>query len=184
MPSEKEKMLAGELYDPADAEIQADQAATKVWLGRYNASATASREERRRLLAERLTHAGDGAVIRPPFYCDYGYNISLGAGAFLNFNCVILDVCAVVIGDKTQIGPGVQLIAADHPRDEAMRDAGVEFAKAVRIGRNVWIGAGAIVLPGVSIGDGAIVGAGAIVTRDVPAGATAVGNPARVVAKS
>ena len=184
MASEKEKMLAGELYDPADADIQADQAATKAWLARYNASGTASSAERRRLLAERLGAVGEGAVIRPPFYCDYGYNIGLGAGSFLNFNCIILDVCAVVIGEKTQIGPGVQLIAADHPREEAMRDAGLEFARPVRIGRNVWIGAGAIVLPGITVGEGAIVGAGAIVTRDVPAGATAVGNPARVMGKS
>lgn len=183
MASEKEKMLAGELYDPADPDIQADQAATKAWLARYNASGTASRAERRRLLAERFAAVGEGAVIRPPFYCDYGYNISLGTGSFLNFNCIVLDVCAVVIGEKTQIGPGVQLIAADHPREEAMRDAGLEFARPVRIGRNVWIGAAAIVLPGITIGDGAIIGAGSIVTRDVPAGATAVGNPARVVAK-
>lgn len=180
MSSEKEKMLAGALYDPADAEIQADQAATEAWLVRFNASSAASRSERRQLLAERFAAVGEGAVIRPPFYCDYGYNISLGAGCFLNFNCVVLDVCEIVIGEKTQIGPAVQLIAADHPREEAMRDAGLEFAKPVRIGRNVWIGAGAIVLPGVTIGDGAIIGAGSIVTRGVPPGATAAGNPARV----
>ncbi len=180
MTSQKEKMLAGALYDPADPEIQSDQEATKAWLVRYNASLAAAPAERRRLLAERFAAVGDGAVIRPPFYCDYGYNISLGAGSFLNFNCVILDVCEVVIGEKTQIGPGVQLIAADHPREEELRDAGLEFAKPVRIGRNVWIGAGSIVLPGVTIGDGAIIGAGSIVTRDVPAGATAFGNPARI----
>lgn len=180
MPTEKEKMLAGALYDPADPEIQADQAATREWLVRYNASLGAPLAERWRLLAERFAAVGEGAVVRPPFYCDYGYNISIGAGAFLNFNCVVLDVCEVVIGEKTQIGPAVQLIAADHPRDEATRDAGLEFAKPVRIGRNVWIGAGAIVLPGVGIGDGAIIGAGSIVTRDVPAGAIAVGSPARI----
>ncbi len=180
MPTEKEKMLAGDVYDPADPEIQADQAAAREWLVRYNASLGASRAERRRLLVERFAAVGEGAVVRPPFYCDYGYNISIGTGAFLNFNCVVLDVCEVVIGEKTQIGPAVQLMAADHPRDEATRDAGLEFAKPVRIGRNVWIGAGAIVLPGVSIGDGAIIGAGSIVTRDVPAGATAVGHPARI----
>ena len=179
MASEKQKMLAGDLYDPADPEIQADQAATRAWLARYNANPAASRAKRRLLLAERFAAVGEGAVVRPPFFCDYGYNISLGAGCFLNFNCVILDVCAVVIGEKTQIGPAVQLVAADHPREEHLRDAGVEFARPIRIGRNVWIGAGTVVLPGVSIGDGAIIGAGSIVTRDVPAGATAFGNPAR-----
>lgn len=181
MASEKEKMLAGALYDPGDPEIQADQAATKAWLVRYNASLAAPPAERRRLLVERFAAVGEGAVIRPPFHCDYGYNISLGAGAFLNFNCVILDVCEVVIGDKTQIGPGVQLVAADHPREEALRDAGLEFAKPIRIGRNAWIGSAAIVLPGVTIGEGAVIGAGSIVTRDVPAGATVAGNPARIL---
>jgi maltose O-acetyltransferase len=173
-------MLAGALYNPADAEIQADQAATKAWLARYNTSLAAPPVERLRLLAERFAAVGEGAVVRPPFHCDYGYNISLGAHAFLNFNCVILDVCAVVIGVKTQIGPGVQLLAADHPRDAASRDAGLEFGRPVRIGRNVWIGAAAIILPGVTIGDGAIIGAGSVVTRDVPPGATAFGNPARL----
>ena len=98
---------------------------------------------------------------------------------FLNFNCVILDVVEVTIGDLTQNGPGVQILAADHPRDPALRASGLEFGR-VRIGRNVWIGGGAIILPGVSIGDDALIGAGSVVTRDVAAGATALGNPARV----
>src|SRR5499427_976704 len=136
--------------------------------------------DRRALLMERLGTVGAGAVIRPPFHCDYGFNIRLGAGAFLNFNCVILDVVEVMIGDGVQIGPGVQILTADHPRDPDLRASGLEFGRPVRIGRNVWIGASAIILPGVSIGDDAVVGAGSVVTRDVPAGATAVGNPARV----
>jgi maltose O-acetyltransferase len=123
---------------------------------------------------------GEGATIRPPFHCDYGFNISLGAGAFLNFNCVILDVVAVTIGAKTQIGPGVQILTADHPRDPAERARGVEFGRPISIGANVWIGGGAIILPGVNVGDDALVGAGAVVTRDVPPGATVVGNPAKV----
>src|SRR5215210_3400529 len=178
--SEKQKMLAGELYRPGDAEIQADAVATKEWLARFNASLTASPTDRRALLMERLADVGEGAVIRPPFHCDYGFNIRLGAGVFLNFNCVILDVVEVAIGDRTQIGPGVQILAADHPRDAAVRNSGLEFGRPVRIGRNVWIGAGAIILPGVSVGDDALIGAGSVVTRDVPAGATAFGNPARV----
>ena len=119
------------------------------------------------------------AVIRPPFHCDYGFNIHLGADAFLNFNCVILDVVEVRIGAGTQIGPAVQIYAADHPRDAETRRTGLEFGCPVRIGEHVWIGGGAIVLPGVSIGDGAVIGAGSVVTRDVPAGATVMGNPAR-----
>ena len=182
--TEREKLLAGELYDAGDPELQAELAATHRWLVRYNAALGASASERRELLLERLAAVGEGAVIRPPFHCDYGLNISLGAGVFLNFNCVILDVVAVSIGDKTQIGPAVQILAADHPRDPARRAAGLEFGRPIRIGRNVWIGGGAIILPGVSIGDDALIGAGSVVTRDIPAGAVAFGNPARVRTES
>jgi maltose O-acetyltransferase len=182
--SEKDKMLAGELYRPGAPEIQADQAATKKWLVRYNASLALSAAERRVLLAERFAEVGEGAVVRPPFHCDYGYNIRLGANAFLNYNCVILDVLEVSIGEGAQLGPAVQIYAADHPRDAAPRCAGFEFARPVRIGKHVWIGGGAIILPGISIGDDAVVGAGSVVTRDVPAGATVLGNPARAVTSS
>jgi maltose O-acetyltransferase len=180
MRSEKDKMLAGELYDANTPEMQAELAATHRWLARYNAAVDMTPAERRKLLVERFAAVGEGAVIRPPFHCDYGFNIRLGAGVFLNFNCVILDVVEVTIGDRTQIGPGVQILAADHPRDPAARTSGLEFGRPVHIGRNVWIGAGAIILPGVSIGNDALIGAGSVVTRDVPAGATAFGNPARV----
>jgi maltose O-acetyltransferase len=178
--TEKEKMLAGELYDANSPEIQAELAATHRWLARYNAALDAGPSERHALLLERLGFVGEGAVIRPPFHCDYGFNIRLGAGAFLNFNCVILDVVEVTIGERTQIGPGVQILAADHPRDPVGRASGLEFGRPVRIGRNVWIGAGAIILPGVKIGDDALVGAGSVVTRDVPEGVTVFGNPARM----
>ncbi len=120
-------------------------------------------------------------MVRPPFHCDYGFNIRLGAGVFLNFNRVILDVAEVGIGAGTQIGPAVQIWAADHPRDAAGRASGLELGRPVRIGRNVWIGGGAILLPGVAVGDDAVIGAGSVVTRDVPAGVTVAGNPARVV---
>ena len=179
--TEKQKMLAGQLYDAGDAEIQADLAAMRAWLVRYNASLALPAAEKRRLLVERLHAVGEGAAIRPPFHCDYGFNISVGHGVFLNFNCVILDVVAVTIGDKTQIGPGVQILAADHPRDAATRKSGLEFGRPIHIGRNVWIGGGAIILPGVTVGDDALIGAGSVVTRDVPAGVFAAGNPCRVV---
>jgi maltose O-acetyltransferase len=176
--SEKQKMLAGELYRP-DTELGADQAATKSWLVRYNAALALPVSERHALLCERLGQVGKDAVIRPPFFCDYGYNIRLGDGVFLNFNCVILDVVDVMIGDRTQIGPAVQIYAADHPRDADTRRAGLEFGRPVRIGRDVWIGGGAIILPGVTVGDGAVIGAGSVVTRDVASGDTVTGNPAR-----
>jgi maltose O-acetyltransferase len=173
---EFEKMLAGEMYHPGDAAIQAEQAATTDWLLHYNTCPVGDRHE---LLTRRLESAGDGSQIRPPFYCDYGFNIALGANVFLNFNCVILDVVEVSIGDGTQIGPAVQIYAAHHPRDPATRKAGLEFGRPVRIGKNVWIGGGAIILSGITVGDDAIIGAGSVVTKDVPAGATARGNPAR-----
>ncbi len=169
-------MLAGELYRPNDPEIQAELAATADWLARYNVSLPPARHQ---LLLERLGSVGTGAEIRPPFFCDYGSNIQLGAGTFLNFNCVILDVVEVEIGEGTQIGPAVQIYAADHPRDAAQRQSGLEFGRPVRIGCNVWIGGGAILLPGIVVGDNAVIGAGSVVTRHVPAGATVVGNPAR-----
>jgi maltose O-acetyltransferase len=180
MRSEKEKMLAGELYHARDAQLQADAAKAKAWMARYNASMATLADERRQLLRELLATVGDGAVVRPPFFCDYGYNIRLGEGVFLNFNCVILDVVQVTIGSGTQIGPAVQIYAADHPREAAARRTGVEFGRPVTIGENVWIGGGAILLPGVTIGDDAVIGAGAVVTRSVPNGKTVVGNPARL----
>lgn len=177
--SQKQKMLAGAFYRADDPELQADAAATFAWLARYNAGLALPREAQHALLRERLAEVGADAVIRPPFHCDYGFNISLGAGAFLNFGCVILDVVAVTVGAMTQIGPGVQILTADHPRDPAERRSGLEFGRPVRIGANVWIGGGALLLPGVSVGDDAIIGAGSVVTRDVAPGATVVGNPAR-----
>jgi maltose O-acetyltransferase len=177
--SQKQKMLAGEHYHAGDPEIQRDQAAAKTWMVRYNASLAASASERRTLLRELLGEVGDGAVIRPPFHCDFGYNIRLGRDVFLNFNCVILDVVTVTIGAGSQIGPAVQIYAADHPRDLAVRKTGAEFGRPISIGQNVWIGGGAIILPGITIGDDAVIGAGAVVTRNVPQGVTVVGNPAR-----
>ena len=178
--TEKQKMLAGELYRPGDPELQADHARAKAWMVRYNAALAETPSVRRGLLSELLGSVGEGTVIRPPFHCDYGYNIRLGDEVFLNFNCVILDVVEVRIGTGAQIGPAVQIYAADHPRDAEARRSGLEFGRPVIIGEHVWIGGGAIILPGVTIGDNAVIGAGSVVTRDVAAGATVVGNPARV----
>ncbi|WP_269845441.1 sugar O-acetyltransferase [Caulobacter endophyticus] len=179
--TQKERMLAGDLYNPMDAEIVADQEKTLAWMERFNAPGQTI-AQRHALLTELFGGVGAGVNIRAPFHCDYGYNITLGDGVFMNFGCVILDVVAVTIGDRTMIGPNVKIFAADHPRDADTRKTGLEFGRPVVIGKDVWIGGGAIIVPGVTIGDGAVIGAGAVVTRDVPAGATAVGNPARVKA--
>ena len=152
---------------------------TGEWIDRFNAPGL-SDEDRYALLTERLASVGEQALIRPPFFCDHGFNVSLGAGAFLNFGCIVLDVEPVSIGEGTAIGPAAQILASDHPRDPVLRKQQVRFGRPVTIGANVWIGGGAIILPGVTIGDDAIVGAGSIVTRDVAAGVTVFGNPARV----
>jgi len=175
--SERQKMISGLPYDPGDSELQADQTAANQWMVRYNAAIAATPAERRDLLRQQMGEVGEGAIVRPPFHCDYGYNIRLGRGVVVNFNCVVLDVCEFVIGDQTRIGPGVQILTADHPRDPAQRAAGVEFGRPVAIGRNVWIGGGAIILPGVTVGDDTVIGAGSVVARDVPDGATVLGDP-------
>lgn len=180
----KDQDAGRNLYRPDDAEIQADLAATAEWLARYNAPAASTPGQRWRLLAERFSGVGEGADIRPPFFCDFGVNIYLGTKVFLNFNCVLLDVVTITIGDGTQIGPAVQMYTADHPRDAAPRRAGLEFGRPVTIGKNVWIGGGAIILPGITIGDDAVIGAGSVITRDVLPGVTVGGNPARPLTPS
>lgn len=177
--SEKEKMLAGELYGASDPELVRERLRCRSLLHAFNAHP----DEGRRLavLRELLGAIGDRTSVQPPFACDYGYNIAIGNDVYVNFNVVILDCAAVTIGDGTQIAPGVQLLAADHPRDPEVRRSLLELARPVSIGTNVWIGAAAIVCPGVSVGDDSIIGAGSVVTRDVPAGVVAAGNPCRVV---
>lgn len=179
--SEKQKMLAGELYRAVGPEILGDALRANRLLHAYNATILAEEERRQEILAELLGAIGEGAVIRPPFQCDYGYNITLGRGTFLNFGCVFLDVAPITLGEACQIGPTVQIYTADHPRDPDLRRQGFESGIPVRIGNNVWLGGGAIILPGVTIGNDAIIGAGSVVTRDVPAGVTVAGNPARAL---
>jgi len=179
MGEQKQRMLAGELYCADDPELAADSRRAQHWLDRYNATAVAEPALRLAMLRELFASVGDGALVRPPFFCDYGRLITLGERAFLNFGCVILDVAPVSIGARTKIGPGVQILAADHPRDPEARRSLLECARPVTIGENVWIGAGALILPGVTVGDDAIVGAGAVVTRSVAPGDTVAGNPAR-----
>ena len=180
MPSEREKMLAGELYDPLDAELAEARARARDLCLDLNATREAQREERRRILKELLGAGGDTAWIQPPFFCDYGSNIRLGTRVFFNFNCVVLDVCEVTIGDYTLFGPGVQILTPMHPLDAQLRRT-QEFGKPVTIGADVWVGGGALILAGVRIGSGAIIGAGSVVTRDIPERTLAVGNPCRVV---
>ncbi|GAA0464559.1 sugar O-acetyltransferase [Parasphingorhabdus litoris] len=174
-------MQSGDLYDPGDPGLRADRASAQQFLRAYNRTTAEDHDIRRPLLSEHLGAIGKRATIRAPFYVDYGYNIFIGDNVFLNFGCVLLDVCKIEIGTHTQIGPGVQIYTADHPRDSEERRAGIEFGKPISIGSNVWIGGHAIILPGVSIGNDSIIGAGSVITRDVVEGTSVAGNPARII---
>ena len=178
MSEQKKRMIAGELYRPGDAELVKDRATAQRFMRLYNATTVEDGACRHPLLALHLGALGERIAVRAPLYLDYGYNIFLADDVFLNYGCVLLDVRPIRIGEKTQIGPGVQLYAADHPREAKDREAGFECGAPVTIGKNVWIGGHAIVLPGITIGDNAIIGAGSVVTRDVSANVTVVGNPA------
>ena len=177
----KERMLRGELYLADDPELQADHARAQELLERYNATRNAEQDERDRLLRQLLGAVGDGVIVKPPFRCDYGSYISIGAATFVNYDCVMLDVAPILIGAACQIATCVQLLTATHPVDPEPRRQGWESGAPITLGDNVWLGGGAIVCPGVTIGDDSVVGAGAVVTRDVAAGVVAAGNPARVL---
>jgi maltose O-acetyltransferase len=176
-------MLAGELYHATDPELQADLAQAQRKLRALNAIANEDVDSRRAALTDLLAHFGERTEIRSPFFCDYGYNIRIGARGFINYGAVLLDVNLIEIGDDAQIGPNVQILTAYHPVDPDVRRTGLETAKPIHIGDNVWLGAGAILLPGITIGDNSVIGAGSVVTRDVPAGVIAFGNPCRVIRK-
>ncbi len=183
VPSEdmKARMLAGELYLATGDAIRADQARAQDLLERYNATRHVEQELRDRLLRELLGEVGEEVVVRPPFHCDYGSHIAIGAGTFVNFGCVMLDVAPIRIGGHCQIATGVHIVTATHPIDPEPRRAGWESAEPVTLGDNVWLGSAVVVCPGVTIGDDTVVGAGAVVTRDLPAGVVAAGVPARVL---
>jgi maltose O-acetyltransferase len=179
MPSEREKMVSGELYRASDPELVAARLRAQELVARYNASAPADAAAREALLRELFGAVGGAPTVMPRFSCDYGFNISAGRNLFVNYDCVFLDVAPIEIGDDVQIAHAEQLYTATHPLDPAVRRSGLEGGKPIRIGNNVWIGGGAIILPGVTIGVDAVIGAGSVVTRDVPAGVVVVGNPAK-----
>ena len=179
--TERERMLAGDLYLADDEELRRERRHAMALLEEYNASSAADPDRRRDILSRLLGALGAGSVIRPPLYCDYGYHIRIGADTFVNFGLVALDVAPITIGDDVQFGPNVQLLTPTHPLEPERRRAKWEAAKPITIGDNAWLGGGVIVLPGVTIGNDTVVGAGSVVTRDLPGGVVAVGNPARVV---
>jgi maltose O-acetyltransferase len=180
MKTEKEKMLAGELYDALDPQLCAERERCRDLCRKLNESREGQQEMRKQILAELLGRRTD-AWIQPPFFCDYGTNISLGAKVFFNFNCVVLDVMPVTIGDNVLFGPAAQIYTATHPINAVERRRGLESARPIRIGSDVWVGGGTIICPGVTIGDRTVIGAGSVVTRDIPADVFAAGNPCRVI---
>ena len=178
--SERRKMLAGELYDPSDLELTLARERARDLCRLLNGTRDSDVTERRRLVQALFGTGGDTVLVQPPFNCDYGTNIHVGDRVFFNFNCVVLDVCDVRIGEDTLFGPGVQILTPLHPVDAALRRER-EFGKPVEIGSDVWVGGGALILAGVHIGARAIIGAGSVVTRDIPADVFAAGNPCRVI---
>ncbi|WNJ17640.1 sugar O-acetyltransferase [Pontibacter sp. G13] len=179
--TEKEKMAAGLMYNPTDPELVEDRLMARLLFQRINAMNDAAASERNALFYELFGSAGANLWIEPPFYCDYGYHITVGENFFMNFNCCILDVAPVTIGDRVMLAPHVQIYTATHPLDPVERSSGKEFAKPITIGNDVWIGGGAIICPGVTIGDAAVIAAGAVVTKDVAPRTVVGGNPAKVI---
>ncbi|KJS32907.1 MAG: maltose acetyltransferase [Desulfatitalea sp. BRH_c12] len=180
MSSEWEKMLRGELYNPLDGELVRARDRARDLCQDLNLTRAGQLEERRRILRQLFGQGGDTVWMQPPFFCDYGRNIELGERVFFNFNCVVLDVARVTIGNFTLFGPAVQIYTATHPFDAELRRS-QEFAKPIEIGSDVWVGGGAIICPDVRIGSRAVIGAGSVVTRDIPDGVFAAGNPCRVI---
>lgn len=179
--TQRERMLAGDLYLADDPELARESLRAAELTKAYNESPPSDAAARRRILAELLGSIGEETEIRPPFYCDYGSHTHIGARTFVNFGLVALDVAPIRIGDDVQIGPRVQLLTPTHPLEPGPRRAKWEAAEPIAVGDNVWLGGGAIVCPGVTIGADTVVGAGAVVTGDLPPGVLAIGSPARIV---
>jgi maltose O-acetyltransferase len=180
MNIEREKMLAGKLYNALDPELVQERDRARDLCQILNSTREADRDLRRQLVITMFGKGGDTVSLQPPFYCDYGSNIELGERVFFNFNCIVLDVCKVVIGDYSQFGSAVQILTPLHPLNAELRRK-EEYGAPVSIGSDVWVGSGAIILPGVTIGSRTVVGAGSVVSRSLPENVLAVGNPCRVV---
>ncbi|MCV9388279.1 sugar O-acetyltransferase [Reichenbachiella ulvae] len=179
--TEKEKMLSGQLYDASDTELEAERHCARLIFQDINTMGDAKKEMRNKLFYKLFGKAGKGLWVEPPFYCDYGYNIEVGEKVFMNFNCCILDVMKVKMGNNVLLGPNVQIYTATHPMEAKSRAEWLEYAKPVTIGNDVWIGGAAVICPGVTIGNGVVIGAGAVVTKDVPNNVFVGGNPAKVI---
>ncbi len=176
-------MLSGELYNAMDPELTSEREAARDLLHEFNTKRETETTSTAQLLKQLMPESGENIWIQPPFYCDYGYNIKTGKGVFFNFNCVVLDVMPVTIGHRSLIGPNVQIYTATHPLDFQERASGLESAKPIHIGDDVWIGGSVVICPGVTIGNRSVIGAGSVVTRDIPDDTLAAGNPCKIIRK-
>ena len=179
MASERDKMLNGEPYDAGDPLLLAARFEARRLTRRLAEIDPGDRDARTALLRSLLGAVGEGSWVEAPFYCDYGTQIRLGARVFVNMACVFLDAAPITLGDDVQVGPAVQLLTSDHPRDARERAAGIESARPITIGARAWLGGGVIVLPGLEIGADAVIGAGSVVTRSIADGVVAAGDPCR-----
>ncbi|CAM3258241.1 sugar O-acetyltransferase [Vagococcus fessus] len=181
MRTEKEKMLAGDMYMANDQELRDDFFACRHLTRLFNQTKETELEERTKLLKKLLKNTGSEFYIEPPFRCDYGKNISIGENFYANFDCIMLDVANITIGDNVMFAPRVSLFTAGHPLDAEIRNSGLEFGSEIKIGNNVWIGGNTTVNPGVTIGNNVVIGSGSVVTKDIPENSIAAGNPCRVL---
>jgi maltose O-acetyltransferase len=181
MATEKEKMIKGELYRPNDPQLEQERLEARGITRLYNETLENETEKRTLLIKQLFGSTGENIGIEPNFRCDYGYNIHVGENFYANFDCTILDVCRVHIGDNCMLAPGVHIYTATHPLDPQERNSGMEYGKPVKIGDNVWLGGGSIINPGITIGNNAVVASGAVVTKNVPDNVVVGGNPAKVI---
>lgn len=177
--TEKERMLGGRLYSADDPQLRDED--MRKWKLIHRLNQTTDPGEARDIFRELLGQIGEDFWIQPPFYCDYGSHIRIGEHFYANYDCVMLDVCDITIGDNVMLAPRVCLYTAAHPIDAGVRNVGLEYGKPITIGSSVWIGGNTVVNPGVTIGDNTVIGSGSVVTRDIPSGVIAAGNPCRIL---
>ncbi|QCJ44508.1 sugar O-acetyltransferase [Bacillus sp. S3] len=181
MQTEKEKMIAGEMYNPADPVLVKERNEVRGKVRIYNQTVETEGEKRTKLLKEILGSTGDNIYMEPNIRFDYGYNTHVGENFYANFDCTILDVCEVRFGDNCMLGPSVQIYTATHPLNPNERNSGIEYAKAITFGNNVWIGGSAVINPGVTVGNNVVIASGSVVTKDIPDNVVVGGNPAKII---
>lgn len=182
--TEKEKMISGEMYNPMIPELLKDRTRAKELCHTFNTLPPQETATKKKIISELFSKTGKTFLIEPSFYCDYGYNIEIGENFYSNHNLVILDPAKVIFGDNVLVGPNCAFYTPEHPLDAETRNTGLEYAKPITVGNNVWFGGNVVVLGGVTIGDNVVIGAGSVVTKDVPSNSVAVGNPCKIISKN